>query len=475
MSLSPAGRSRSRKPGRAKPGGADATASADAAANASGSASGDSAGSGVLAQLRATDLRGMARLATQATVSISRVAEGVHQSVLGTIGLQGGEKPGSTRGLTGLVYQSIRGVTRLVDAGLQAGLSRLEPFFATDEGDGTAVHWERQAVIAALNGVMGDRLRHDGNPLCTHMGWYQRGLPLDTQALADTGSVPGKVLVLVHGLCMNDLQWRHDGHDHGEHLARELGYTPVYLRYNTGLHTSDNGAALSAALDALVAAWPVPVTEIAVVAHSMGGLVARSACHHAATAVMAATAGSAGKAGRATPGGAAEGRWLPLLRHLVFLGTPHHGAPLERAGQWVHVLLGSTAYSRPFARLARLRSAGITDLRYGHVLNADWEGRDRFRKEPDRRTPVPLPPGVACYALAATLASRRSLAAETLVGDGLVPLNSALGVHDDPARTLQFARSRQAVFYGTGHLAMLGDAAVARQLVRWLTPRLPKS
>jgi hypothetical protein len=163
------------------------------------------------------------------------------------------------------------------------------------------------------------------------------------------------------------------------------------------------------------------------------------------------------------------------LRHLVFLGTPHHGAPLERAGQWVHVLLGSTAYSRPFARLARLRSAGITDLRYGHVVDSDWEGRDRFRKEPDRRTPVPLPSGVACHALAATLASRRSVAAEALVGDGLVPLNSALGVHGDHARTLGFARSRQAVFYGMGHLAMLGDAAVARQLVAWLAPRAPKT
>jgi hypothetical protein len=461
MPSSPTGRSRSRNPGRAKSGGADAAAPAEVVASASGS--------GVLAQLRATDLRGVARLATQATVSISRVAEGVHQSVLGTIGLQGGEQPGSTRGLTGLVYQSIRGVTRLVDAGLQAGLSRLEPFFAADEGGSTAVHWERQAVIAALNGVMGDRLHHDGNPLCTQMGWYQRGLPLNTRALADTGTVPGKVLVLVHGLCMNDLQWRHDGHDHGEHLARELGYTPVYLRYNTGLHTSINGAAFSAALEALVAAWPVPVTEIAVVAHSMGGLVARSACHHAATAR------TAGKAQGAMSGGAAAGSWLPLLRHLVFLGTPHHGAPLERAGQWVHVLLGSTAYSRPFARLARLRSAGITDLRYGHVVDSDWEGRDRFRKEPDRRTPVPLPSGVACHALAATLASRRSVAAEALVGDGLVPLNSALGVHGDHARTLGFARSRQAVFYGMGHLAMLGDAAVARQLVAWLAPRAPKT
>ena len=401
-----------------------------------------------LRQLRASDLRGVAHLATQATTSISHVAEGVHQSVLGTLGLPGGPQPGQTRGLTGLVYQSIRGVTRLVDAGLQAGLTRLEPFFAPDVPP-SGVHWEREAVLAALNGVMGDRLQNDNNPLCTRMGFYRDGQPLDLAHLAASGAATGKLLVLVHGLCMNDLQWRHQGHDHGAHLAQTLGYTPVYLRYNTGLHTSDNGAQLSAQLDSLIAAWPVPVTELAVLAHSMGGLVARSACQQAQ----------------------AQGRsWLALLRHVVFLGTPHHGAPLEKAGHWVDTLLGSTPYSRPFARLAQLRSAGITDLRYGHVLESDWQGRDRFLRHPDRRTPVPLPVGVACFAVAATLAARRSPAAERLVGDGLVPLRSALGIHDDARRTLGFGKARQAVFHRMGHLALLGDAAVAQQLQQWLEP-----
>ena len=401
-----------------------------------------------LRQLRASDLRGVARLATQATTGISRVAEGVHQSVLGTLGLPGGQQPGQTRGLTGLVYQSIRGVTRLVDAGLQAGLTRLEPFFAPDVPP-SGVHWEREAVLAALNGVMGDRLQNDNNPLCTRMGFYRDGQPLDPARLAASGAATGKLLVLVHGLCMNDLQWRHQGHDHGAHLAQTLRYTPVYLRYNTGLHTSDNGAQLSAQLDSLIAAWPVPVTELAVLAHSMGGLVARSACQQAQ----------------------AQGRsWLALLRHVVFLGTPHHGAPLEKAGHWVDTLLGSTPYSRPFARLAQLRSAGITDLRYGHVLESDWQGRDRFLRHPDRRTPVPLPVGVACFAVAATLAARRSPAAERLVGDGLVPLRSALGIHDDARRTLGFGKARQAVFHRMGHLALLGDAAVAQQLQQWLEP-----
>ena len=405
-------------------------------------------GKGPLQQLRATDLRGVARLATQATSGISRVAEGVHQSVLGTLGLPGGAQPGQARGLTGLVYQSIRGVARIVDAGLQAGLERLEPFFES-AAPATGVHWEREAVLAALNGVMGDRLLRDGNPLCTRMGWYQHGVPLDLPALARTGRATGKLLVLVHGLCMNDLQWQHGGHDHGAYLAQALGYTPVYLRYNTGLHTSDNGAELSALLDALVAQWPVPLTDLTVLGHSMGGLVARSACHQAAAAGHA---------------------WLGYLRHLVFLGTPHHGAPLEKAGHWVDILLGRSVYSRPFARLAQLRSAGITDLRHGHVLAQDWQGLDRFGAHPDLRVPAPLPGGVACFTVAATLAAHRSRAAERLVGDGLVPLRSALGIHDDRARTLGFGKHQQFVAYRLGHLGLLGDASVARQLEQWLGP-----
>lgn len=401
-----------------------------------------------LRQLRPSDLRGVARLATQATAGISRVAEGVHQSVLGTMGLPGGTTPGRAGGLTGMVYGGVRGITRLVDAGLQAALLRLEPLLGVP-GPAQEAPRERLAVLAALNGVMGDRLAEDGNPLATDMGFYQQGRPLDPAALGAAGTASGHLLVLVHGLCMNDLQWEHEGHDHGAHLAQALGCTPVYLRYNTGLHTSTNGAELARQLQALVAAWPVPLAHLSLVGHSMGGLVARSACRHAEQAGLP---------------------WRGLLQHLVCLGTPHHGAPLERAGHWVDRLLGSTPYSRPFARLTGLRSAGITDLRHGHVLDADWQGRDRFRTSPDLRTPLPLPAGVLCATVAATLAAQRSPLAERLVGDGLVPLHSALGWHDDPAKRLEFAKAQQCVVHRAGHLQLLGDARVARQLVRWLAP-----
>jgi pimeloyl-ACP methyl ester carboxylesterase len=277
------------------------------------------------------------------------------------------------------------------------------------------------------------------------------GQVLHADAAPAAHQVTGKLLLVIHGLCRNDLQWtvQQQGQtvNHANSLATALGLTPIYLRYNSGRHVSDNGQALAQQLQTLLAYWPVPVTEITVLAHSMGGLVARSAV---------ALAQAQGQS------------WPSLLNNMVFLGTPHHGAPLERAGNWIDVLLGSTPYSRPFAKLGQLRSAGITDLRYGLVQEVDWSGHDRFRRKPDHRSPMPLPQGVRCFAVAATLAAKRSAVADRLVGDGLVPLRSALGQHESAALTLQFAPERQCVVYRCHHMQLLSSPAVAQQLLDWL-------
>ncbi len=379
------------------------------------------------------------------------MAEGVHQSVWSTMGVKA-KTAGQTSGLTGLVYKSVRGVTQVVGKSIAVALDALQPLLESTLPTSEESP-QRQAVLAALNGVMGDRLAASQNSLATLMTLRYRGEAIGASHMPQKEEVTSKVLLLIHGLCMNDLQWQtlHEGQavDHGAALAVACGYTPIYLRYNTGLHVSQNGRELSMQLEQALANWPVPIQEISIVAHSMGGLVARSAIYYAQ--------------GDAT-------RWLAHLKRVVFLGTPHHGAPLERAGNWVDILLGSTPYSKPFAKLAQLRSAGITDLRYGHLLYVDWQGHDRFRRKPDKREPVPLPDGVACYTVAASTAAKRSALADRLIGDGLVPLRSALGQHDEPQRCLTFDKDRQCIFYRMNHMQLLSNPEVTRRLTNWLRP-----
>jgi hypothetical protein len=412
-----------------------------------------------LKHLRASDIRGVAKLATETTAGIHRITEGVHQSVLGTLGISGGSAPGRTSGITGLVYRSIHGVTGQVAKAIDRALVALEPLLERVEREQPESP-ERERVLAILNGVMGDRLVATGNPFATSMSLRHRGEVLDWTKGRSVAGFTGKVAVLLHGLCLNDLQWRvvhrdADGRptrvvDLGESLATELGYTPVYLRYNTGLHISTNGRELAGLLEELVAHWPVAVEEISLIGYSMGGLDIRSACHYAKVGGL---------------------RWLGRLKNLVTLGTPHHGSPVERAGNLLDTLIGVTPYSAPFGKLFQLRSAGITDLRHGLVLDSDWEGRDRFRRRPDSRQPVPLPDGVRCFALAATIAAARGKLADRLVGDGLVPVRSALGQHDHARHTLEFSASSQRIVHGLQHIAIPGHPEVDRQVVRWLSPR----
>jgi len=388
------------------------------------------------------DLRGASRLAVEATRAVTDLVEEMHRTIGGGPDILGRPLEGPTRLISGLVYGSVRGVTRLVGAGIDLALAQLTPLL------GESVPGpERDAVLAALNGVLGDYLSETGNPLAIQMELRHDSHPLVLEERALRAAIPaagGKLLVLVHGSCMNARQWNRLGHDHGTALARDLGYTPLYLQYNSGLHISNNGRALDELLEQLVSAWPAPLDELVILGHSMGGLVARSACHASELTGH---------------------RWRRKLRKLICLGTPHHGAPLERGGSWIDLLLGVSRYSAPFARLGKIRSAGVTDLRFGNVLDEHWQGRDRFAHAGDTRDALQLPTGVDCYAIAATTAPH---AQGKLCGDGLVPVESALGRHHKPGLTLAFPEAHQWIGFGLGHLGLLCDPEVYATLRRWL-------
>ena len=395
--------------------------------------------------LHPTDLHGFSRLTVDAVTGLTDLVEAMHRNIAGTPALLGAPPAGRTRGITGFVYGSIRGVTRLVGGGLDAVLGRLVPLFGEKQSSP-----EREAVLAALNGVLGDYLEASGNPLAIRMRLRRDGHPLQLDKTALSAAIPhagGRLLVLAHGLCMNDLQWKRQGHDHGAALARDLGYTPVYLHYNSGRHISTNGREFADLLEALLDHWPVPLEELAILGHSMGGLLARSAWHY---------------------GTAAGHAWPRQLKKLVFLGTPHHGAPMERGGHWIDIGLGVSPYTAPLSRLGKIRSAGITDLRHTYLLDEDWHGRDRFARSAGHHAALPLPEGVLCYAIAATTGKQTGDLKDRLIGDGLVPLASALGRHAQRSRNLMFPADRQWIACETGHLDLLNRPEVYAHLKGWL-------
>jgi len=387
----------------------------------------------------ADDLRGLSRLAVDATRGVADLIEAMHHNIARIPGRTASKEDGRTTGVSALVYRAVHGVTQVVGAGIDSALAALAPYLGslTDRP-------EREHIQSAVNGVLGDHLAGSGNPLAIAMQVRKDGssLHLDREALSsDLPEASGRILLLVHGLCMNDRQWsrrRSDGssHDHGLALQAAHGHTAVYLHYNTGLNIADNGRMLSDMLEDLLDAWPVEVEELVILAHSMGGLVARSAHQHAENA------------GHAWPGHASK---------YVFLGTPHHGAPLERGGHWFDLILGATRFAAPFAKIGKIRSAGITDLRHGGV-SAEGIGLP------------PLPEGVACYAVAGTTGPQGNMLRNKILGDGLVPVESALGLHDDPRHDLCFPAENRIIAHAANHMQLLSDAAVYAALETILKP-----
>jgi pimeloyl-ACP methyl ester carboxylesterase len=323
------------------------------------------------ARKHADDLREVVRLLVAATTGVTDVVEAMHKHIGSGPAVLGRPLERPVGLITRIAYGSVRGVTRLVGVTLDVALEKLAPFL----GESTPGP-ERAAMLAALNGVLGDRLAEMKSPLA---------IPLRIDKQGD-----GKrVVVLIHGSSMHEGHWAWKGHHHGEMLAKEHGFAVATVTYNSGLPVMENGKLLADALESLDA------DEIAIVAHSMGGLVARAAIHLAG-----------------------DRAWRKKVRVVVTLGTPHMGSPVERAGHFFEEALKITGYSAPLAQLAKIRSAGVMDLRHGLDL--------------------PLPDDIPFYAVAAG-------------ADVLVPVASAHGkVPPDRCLTVP----------GIDHLALLGNADV---------------
>ena len=370
---------------------------------------------------------------------------------------------GPRTAISKLVFDRIRATSRSVQAISNIGVALAKQVLPDEKLDlsGTPTgrmvsEWTDRAE-SVLNAVAGDFLeardnglsiklsiRHDGRDLGLTKDSLWRALPHATT----------KLCVFVHGLGCSDSIWRQHDPQTGEELsfgarlAREQGFTPLYVRYNTGLHISQNGRALALALEELLANYPRRVEQLALVGHSMGGLVARSAAHY---------------------GQALGHTWVHKLTHLLAIGSPHFGAPLERASNVLASVLGffDTAGTQVPAKLLNARSAGIKDLRFGSVVDEDWLDSDPDAFFADTSKHAPFVDGVAYGYVAARYGQHEQGMVGELLGDMLVQLPSASGKHRDPARHLPFHMGH--VLEGVNHVALTNHPDVYPQLLRFLT------
>ncbi len=347
------------------------------------------------------------------------------------------------RHTVGPVYSAIRGVNGALRAVADAAFELVPKSIAGGLSGAEIRAW------AALNGAIGDHLEATGNALAIPMTLLtqERAVHPTRDHLAAALPAAGPhLLLLVHGLGMSELGWQRRGRpDIGGRLQQAQGHTPLYLRYNTGRHISTNGRDLARLLERVCEAWPVPLESVSLIGHSMGGLVIRSACWYAR------------ESGAAWPG---------LLRRVVFLGTPHHGSPLERAGHAFDMAMSALPHTEPLL-FGKHRSAGIRDLHHGDLLDEDWQGQPLDRPRTDNRRVVPLLPGVAYYFAAASIGRHRRDPLGHALGDLLVRLDSATGHHRDDLRRLQVAPERCRVFQQANHFDLLDDERVHGQILDW--------
>jgi hypothetical protein len=296
---------------------------------------------------------------------------------------------------------------------------------------------------AALNAVLGDYLERRENGLAIEMGFYHDGAPLSLSPEALCAAHPrigSRIVVLVHGMAMTEACWSFPGESersYGTMLQRELGLVPFYVRYNSGRRVSHNGRDLAVLLERLVESAPVPIEDITLIGHSMGGLLIRSACHYAERLGLS---------------------WIHETRRAFYLGSPHLGAPLEKAGHFVSLALG--AIDHPVVRLthtlANLRSAGVKDMRHGSLLDEDWPSEGLG---PRRGPPLPLRAGMDHHLIAGTLTRDESHFVAQLFGDALVRVASAIA----PGRREGLPTDHVTVLPGIHHMELAhSDSVYAR-------------
>lgn len=407
--------------------------------------------------MRSQEVRAVGELAGEAigglAARIEEMHEGIAARVWGSLGTAAAPVRLIHDGVSQAVYGAVSGA---LNGAARAGAEALSVTRGPEAPSVDGAPAGRMA-IGALNGAFGDRLEEHGSPLAIRMSVRRGGEAVEPTPPAIRAAFPeatGKIAIFLHGLCETEEAWLLGERQHvpyGPRLRTELGYTPVYVRYNSGRHISDNGRELAELVEGVMSAWPVEPRELALIGHSMGGLLARSACHQGAGL-----------------------EWVTKVRHVFMLGCPHTGAPLERAAHAASARLAKLPETKGMASALNLRSVGVKDLRFGYLLEDDWRDHDpdAYGKRPAREIPF-----LRCanhYFVSASLSRDPDGLAGRLLGDLLVVGPSAWAC-GEKGKKLTFPVDHYRHVGGINHFQLLNHPAIYELIRKWLSgrPALP--
>ncbi len=300
--------------------------------------------------------------------------------------------------------------------------------------------------LCVMNGVVGHRLEKRKSRLSIQMKLYHQGAPLGLteKGLRSLGpSRKGKVCLLLHGSCNSENDWffsKDRPENYGSLFESDFGHTPLYLRYNTGLHVSTNGRRLSDLLEKFIENYPGRIQEIVVIGYSMGGLILRSACHYARQD---------------------NRKWLRVAKRAFYIGSPHCGTHFEKFGKLTSLVLKSIPHlaTRAIGSLIDLRSDGIKDMRHGYLIDEDWKTKNADRLFHFKRNVIPLADSIHHYQITGTISKDENSRWARVFGDGLVHPASGAGVPTP--------KSHIKILPGITHRALQRSPRVYEQIKSW--------